>query len=66
MEHVVLNRKNSLFVGNERVGRMTAVLVSLTSICRRHEVEPQMYLRQGVVYLPLVKMGELEQRLPDD
>jgi hypothetical protein len=41
---IVLNRKNSLFVGNPRGGRTAAILASLTSTCRRHEVDPQLYL----------------------
>jgi hypothetical protein len=40
---VVLNRKNSLFAGNPRGGRTAAILASLTSICRRHDVDPQFY-----------------------
>lgn len=33
MKRVVLNRKNSLFVGNARGGRTAAILASLTSSC---------------------------------
>jgi len=46
MKRIVLNRKNSLFVGNPRRGRTAAILASLTSTCRRHEVDPQLYLTQ--------------------
>jgi Transposase IS66 family len=46
MKRIVLNRKNSLFVGNSRGGRTAAILASLTSTCRRHEVDPQLYLTQ--------------------
>jgi hypothetical protein len=35
MKRVMLNRKNSLFVGNPRGGRTAAILASLTSTCRR-------------------------------
>ncbi len=44
MKRVVLNRKNSLFVGNVRGGRTAAILASLTSTCRRHHVDPQLYI----------------------
>jgi transposase len=37
MKRIVLNRKNSLFVGNERGGRTAAILARITSTCRRHE-----------------------------
>jgi transposase len=40
MKRVVLNRKNSLFVGNPRGGRTAAILAGLTSTCRRHCVAP--------------------------
>lgn len=52
MKRVVLNRKNSLFVGNERGGRTAAILSSLTSTCRRCGVDPQLYLTQLLANLP--------------
>jgi transposase len=65
MKRVVLNRKNSLFVGNPRGGRTAAILASLTSTCRRHEVDPQLYLTQLLMNLPEVKVSELSNWLPD-
>jgi transposase len=65
MKRIVLNRKNSLFVGNSRGGRTAAILASLTSTCRRHEVDPQMYLTQLLMNLPQAKMSELSDWLPD-
>jgi transposase len=41
MKRVVRNRKNSLFVGNPRGGRTAAILASLTSTCRRHDIHPR-------------------------
>ncbi len=52
MKRVVLNRKNSLFVGNPRGGRTAAILASLTSTCRRHDVDPQLYFTQLLMNLP--------------
>jgi len=52
MKRVVLNRKNSLFVGNARGGRTAAILASLASTCRRHEVDPQLYFTQLLLNLP--------------
>jgi transposase len=40
-KRIMLNRKNSLLAGNPRGGRTAAILTSLTSTCRRHEIEPQ-------------------------
>ncbi len=65
MKRVVLNRKNSLFVGNERGGRTAALLASLTSTCRRRDVDPQLYFTQLLMNLPQTKMSELAEWLPD-
>jgi transposase len=65
MKRIILNRKNSLFVGNSRGGRTAAILASLTSTCRRHEVDPQLYLTQLLMNLPHAKMSELSDWLPD-
>jgi transposase len=65
MKRVVLNRKNSLFVGNARGGRTAAILASITSTCRRHDVDPQLYLTQLLVNLPLLRMSDLPDWLPD-
>ena len=65
MKRVVLNRKNSLFVGNPRGGRTGAILASLTSTCRRHDVDPQLYLTQLLMNLSQAKVSELPNWLPD-
>jgi hypothetical protein len=66
MKRVVLNRKNSLFVGNARGGRTAAILASLTSSCRRHDVDPQRYLTQLLVNLPAARLSDLPAWLPDE
>jgi hypothetical protein len=65
MKRVVLNRKNSLFVGNPRGGRTAAILASLISTCRRHEIDPQLYLTQLLVNLPSWPARDLDAWLPD-
>jgi transposase len=65
MKRVVLNRKNSLFVGNERGGQTAATLSSLTSTCRRHDIDPQRYLTQLLTNLPATPISQLDQWLPD-
>ena len=65
MKRVVLNRKNSLFVGNPRGGRTAAILASLTSTCRRHDVDPQLYLTQLLTNLSKARKSELPNWLPD-
>jgi hypothetical protein len=66
MKRVVLNRKNSLFVGNARGGRTAAILASITSSCRRHDVDPQRYLTQLLVNLPTARLSDLSAWLPDE
>jgi transposase len=65
MKRVVLNRKNSLFVGNARAGQTAAILASLTSTCRRHGIDPQLYLTQLLTNLPDTPISQLAQWLPD-
>jgi transposase len=65
MKRVVLHRKNSLFVGNSRGGRTAAILASLTSTCRRHDVDPQLYITQLLVNLPSTPNSQLATWLPD-
>jgi hypothetical protein len=65
MKRIVLNRKNSLFVGNERGGRTAAILASLASSCRRHEIDQQLYFTQLLVNLPSTPLRQLSDWLPD-
>jgi len=67
MKRVVLNRKNSLFCRQPHVGGRTfATLASLTSTCRRHQIDPQLYLTQTAdETLPQTKLSELDAWLPD-
>ncbi len=65
MKRIVLNRKNSLFVGNPRGGRTAALLASMTSTCRQPDVDPQLYLTQLLVNLPTWPVRDLDVWLPD-
>jgi transposase len=65
IKRIVLNRKNSLFVGNQRGGQTAAILATLTSTCRRHDIDPQHYLTQLLTNLPDTPISQLSQWLPD-
>jgi transposase len=65
MKRICLNRKNSLFVGNERGGQTAAILSSITSTCRRHNIDPQRYLTQLLTNLPATPISQLSDWLPD-
>ena len=36
-------------------GRTAAILASMTSTCRRHQIDPQLYLTQLLMNLPQTK-----------
>jgi len=65
MKRIVLNRKNSLFVGSPRGGKTAAILASLTSSCRRHDMDPHLYFMQLLVNLPTWPARDLDAWLPD-
>ena len=52
-------------VTRERGGRTAAILASLTSTCRRHDIDPQLYLTQLLVNLPAARISDLPAWLPD-
>jgi hypothetical protein len=58
-------RSVGLFVGNPREGRTTDIHASLTSTCRRHDIDPQRYITQRLINLPLVPISQLSLWLPD-
>jgi hypothetical protein len=65
MKRIALLRKNALFVATERGGHTTAVISSLTSTCRRHAINPQLYLTQLLANLLDTPMSRLDEWLPD-
>lgn len=64
-KRVVLNRKDRLFVGNQRAGRTAAIRSRFASTCRRHTIDPQRYLTQLLVNLSGAPISQPEQWLPD-
>jgi hypothetical protein len=66
MKRIALLRKNALFVASPRGGETAAVISSLTSTCRRHEINPQRYLTQLLANLPDTPMSRLDEWLPDE
>jgi hypothetical protein len=65
IKRVVLHRKNRLFVGNHRAGRMAAILAILTNTCRRHDVDPQLYLTELLTNLSQARKSELPNWFSD-
>ena len=52
-------------IRDRRGGRTAAILASLTSTCRRHDIDPQLYLTQLLTNLPILHVSQLPQWLPD-
>jgi len=65
MKRIALLRKNALFVATPRGGETAAILSSLTSTCRRREVNPQADLTQLLANLPDPSARRLDAWLPD-
>jgi transposase len=65
MKRIALLRKNSLFVATPRGGETAAILSSLTSTCRRHDINPQAYLTQLLANLPDTPLSRVDDWLPD-
>lgn len=65
MKRIALGRKNFLFVGSPRGGQTAAILASMTSTCRRQEINPQLYLTQLLANLPTTPKDQLSLWLPD-
>lgn len=65
MKRIALLRKNALFAGSPRGGATAAILSSLTSTCRRHEINPQAYLTQLLANLPDTPISRVDDWLPD-
>jgi transposase len=55
MKHLAVGRKNWLFCASERGARAAAIHFSLIATCRRHKVQPWVYLRDLLVRLPLLR-----------
>ena len=56
-----------LRIGHCAKARMwvTAILASLTSTCRRHDIDRQLYLTQLLINLPVLRLSDLRDWLPD-
>jgi transposase len=65
MKRIALLRKNALFVGTVRGGETAAVISTITSTCRRHDINPQVYLTQLLTGLPDTPLSQLDRWLPD-
>ena len=66
---IALGRKNWLFCASQRGGEAAAIHFSFVASCRRHNVDPFVYLRDVLTRLPRLSetpaSDELRELLPD-
>ncbi|MGE5754465.1 MAG: IS66 family transposase, partial [Planctomycetaceae bacterium] len=62
---LAIGRRNWTFLGSDRGGRTAAVLYSLTSTCKHHDIDPFAYLRDVLARLPTHPADRLPELLPD-
>ncbi len=65
MKAIAIGRKNWLFFGSERGGRVAAIIYSIIASARRHDLDVWQYLGDILRRLADLKPGELETLLPD-
>jgi transposase len=62
---VAIGRKNWLFAGSDTGGHTAAVLYTITQTCRRHGLDPFIYLRDVFTRLPQSPADRLADLTPD-
>jgi transposase len=65
LRRVALGRKNWLFCGSDRGGHTAAVLFTLLATCRRHDVNPFVYLRDVLTRIASHPHRRLADLLPN-
>ncbi len=61
---IALGRKNYLFAGSDEAAQRAAVLYSLLATCKRHDVNPQLWLRDVLSRIPSHPMRRVHELLP--
>jgi transposase len=62
---VAVGRRNWLFAGSDAGGHTAAVLYTITQTCRRHSIDPFVYLQDVLTRLPNAPLDDLPRFLPD-
>jgi len=64
MRAVAVGRKNWLFAGSDKGGQTAAVLYTITQTCRRHGIDPFVYLQNVLTRLPSTQVDGLPDLFP--
>jgi transposase len=61
---IALGRKNFLFVGHEEAGQNLAILQTITSTCRLHNVDPYEYIKDVLIRIQTHPASKIDEILP--
>src|SRR4030081_2018367 len=61
---VAVGRKNWLFAGSDKGGHTAAILYTMTQTCRRHGIDPFVYLQDVLTCLPNSPADNLTHFVP--
>lgn len=64
LRHVVVGKKNWLFFGSERGGRVGAAIFSLIAACKAIDVDPERYLEDVLVRVDTTPASEVHRLTP--
>ncbi len=59
-----IGKKNWLFFGTECSGQTAAILYTLVESCRRHQIDPESYLRHVLAVLPMATTSQIKDLTP--
>ncbi len=62
---VVIGRKNYLFAGSDAGGERAAIIYSLVATCKRHNVDPFVYLRDVLERVSTERASNVSSLFPD-
>ena len=61
---IALGRKNYLFAGSHEAAERAAVIYSLVATCKKHEVNPQVWLADVLSRIAMHPMKRVHELLP--
>jgi len=66
MKRVAIGKKNWYFLGSDNAGKHAAVLLSITSTCKRHGINPAEYIKDVLEALTVDPGVQIDSLLPNN
>jgi transposase len=63
---IAIGRKNFMFVGHEVAGQNLAILQTITSTCRLHNVDPYEYIKDVLIRIQTHPASKIDELLPQN